>query len=139
MDVKNVLLNDFIEEEVYVEQPRCFENFYFSILCFFKLRKTLYGLKQTSREWYEHLNTFLIQNEFKCGKLKTILFRKDYHDNFIIVQIYIDDIIFYLNNELLYKEFSKFIWNELEMSMMRELKFFLGLQIKQVDDLIYIH
>jgi len=72
----------------------------------YKLNKTLYGLKQAPRAWYERLSSFLLENGFQKGKVDTILFRKDYSNEFIMVQIYVDDIIFGATNEILCKDFS---------------------------------
>jgi len=99
----------------------------------------LYGLKQAPRVWYKILSIFLIENEFTRGHVDTTLFRTNYSDDFILVQIYIDDIIFCATNESLCKEFSSLMKNEFEMSMMGKFKFFLCLQIKQAKDHIYIH
>lgn len=100
MDVKSAFVNGEIKEEVYVEQPPDFE-------CstkpkhVFKLNKALYGLKQNPRAWYECLSAFLIQNDFTRGKIDTTLFRKYINYDFIIVQIYVDDIIFHATSEKL--------------------------------------
>lgn len=94
--------------------------------------QALYGLKQAPRVWYEHLSSFLIQNGFSRGKLDTTLFYKNLNNDFIIVQIYINDIIFFSTNESLCK-------CEFEMRMMSELKFFLSLQIRQESNAIFIH
>lgn len=73
------------------------------------------------------------------GKVDTTLFRKDLVKDFIIVQIYVDDIVFGATNELLCKDFSNLMQSKFEMSMMGELKFFLGLQVKQTKEDIYIY
>ena len=73
MDVKSAFLNGFIFEEVYVKQLPSFENKHFP-RCVFKLSKTIYGLKQASRAWYERLSAFLTKNGFKRGKVDTTLF-----------------------------------------------------------------
>nr|KYP32201.1 hypothetical protein KK1_047165 [Cajanus cajan] len=73
------------------------------------------------------------------SKVDTTLFRKEYGTNFILVQIYVDDIIFSATNESLCEDFSKLMQIEFQISMMGELKFFLGLQIKQPYEGIYIH
>ena len=138
MDVKSAFLNGFITEEVYVKQPPGFEDIEFPEHVF-KLKKALYGLKQAPRAWYDRLSTFLMKNGFTRGQVDTTLFRKTSNKHFIIVQIYVDDIIFGATNESLCKEFSKLMQTEFEMSMMGELKFFLGIQIKQCNDGIYIH
>ena len=138
MDVKSTFLNGFIEEEVYVEQPPGFENFEFPNHVF-KLSKALYGLKQAPRAWYERLSNFLLEKGFSKGKVDTTLFIKKTKNDLLIVQIYVDDIIFGATNHYLCEEFSKLMQGEFEMSMMSELKFFLRLQIKQCKDGIFIN
>ena len=93
----------------------------------YKLDKGLYGLKQAPRVWYERLSTFLISNNFVKGKVDTTLFTKHVNSDILIVQIYIDDIIFGSTNEKLCKEFESCMKNEFRMSMMRELNYFLRL------------
>ena len=88
-------------------------------------------MKQAPRAWYERLSSFLLKNGFKRGKIDTTLFIIHEKHDFLIVQIYVDDIIFCATNQNLYKNFSEFMQGEFEMSMMGELKYFLGLQIKQ--------
>jgi len=97
MDVKSIFLNGFIMEEVYVEQPQGFENFHLSDHVF-KLKKTLYGLKQVLKVWYDILKTFLIENDFNIGKIDTTLFTKRKGKDILLVQIYIDDILFGVTN-----------------------------------------
>ena len=125
MDVKSAFLNGFINEEVYVEQPLGFGSFNFPNHVF-KLKKALYGLKQALRAWFERLNKFLISSGFKMGKIDTTLFIKPKENDMLI-----DDIIFGAINVSLCEEFAKSMHSEFEMSMMRELNFFLGLQIKK--------
>jgi len=84
-------------EEVYVEQSQGFENFHLSDHVF-KLKKTLYGLKQVLKVWYDILKTFLIENDFNIGKIDTTLFTKRKGKDILLVQIYIDDILFGVTN-----------------------------------------
>ena len=98
---------------------------------FSNLTKALYGLEQAPRAWYELLSKFLIDNGFRRGKVDNTLFLKSKGEELLIVQIFIDDIIFGATNNDLCDEFSKLMKSEFEMSMMGELNFFLGLQIKQ--------
>ena len=126
MDVKSSFLNGFINEEVFVEQPPGFESFNFPNHVF-KLKNALYGLKQAPRAWYERLSKFLISSGFKIGKIDTTLFVKPKDKDMLIVQIYVDDIIFGATNGSLYEEFTKSMHSEFEMSMMGEYNFFLGL------------
>ncbi|CAL9106511.1 unnamed protein product [Musa textilis] len=138
MDVKSAFLNGFISKEVSVEQPLGFEN---SLLLnhVFILTKALYRLKQAPRAWYERLSSFLISNNFTKCKVDTTLFIKHFKNNFFIVQIYVDDIIFGSLNESLCELFAKCMSHEFEMSLMGELTFFLGLQVKQLSDDIFLN
>ncbi|KAH9770963.1 hypothetical protein KPL71_012543 [Citrus sinensis] len=138
MDVKSAFLNGYIMEEVYVKQPPGFENEKFPDHVY-KLSKALYGLKQAPRAWYDRLKNFLLDNDFSMGKADTTLFVKHKNQYILIVQIYVDDIIFGSTNELLCKDFSSCMSQEFEMSMMGELKYFLGLQIKQNEEGIFIN
>ncbi|KAH9801517.1 Integrase catalytic domain-containing protein [Citrus sinensis] len=138
MDVKSAFLNGSIMEEVYVKQPPGFENEKFSDHVY-KLSKALYGLKQAPRAWYDKLKNFLLDNDSSMGKADTTLFVKHKNQDILIVQIYVDDIIFCSTNELLCKDFSSCMSKEFEMSMMGELKYFLGLQIKQNEEGIFIN
>ncbi|KAJ3698926.1 hypothetical protein LUZ61_002631 [Rhynchospora tenuis] len=137
MDVKNTFLNGWIEEEVFVQQPPGFVD-HFKPDHVFKLHKALYGLKQVPRAWYGRLCTFLLDNNFSRGKMDTTLFTKKRDDHLLLVQIYVDDIIFGSTNASLAEEFSSLMSSEFEMSMIGELNFFLGLQIKQQQDDIFI-
>ena len=123
---------------MYVKQPLGFENEKFSNHVY-KLFKTLYGLKQAPRAWYDRLKNFLLDNDFSMGKADTTFFIKNKNQDILVVQIYVDDIIFGSTNESLCKEFSSCMSKEFEMSMMGELKYFLGLQIKQNNEGIFIN
>jgi hypothetical protein len=125
MDVKSAFLNGPINEEVYVEQPPSFEDQEYPNHVY-KLHKTLYGLKQAPRAWYECLRDFLTHNGFKIGKDDSTLFTRKVDKDLFICQIYVDDIIFGSTNQSFYDEFSNIMTNRFEMSMMGELKFFLG-------------
>src|ERR1044072_218409 len=138
MDVKSAFLNGYISEEVYVHQPPGFENSDYPDKVF-KLKKSLYGLKQAPRAWYERLSNFLLKNKFTRGKVDTTLFCKSFKNDILIVQIYVDDIIFGSSNPSLCQEFSKLMQAEFEMSLMGELNFFLGIQIDQRPEATFIH
>ena len=138
MDVKNAFLNGFRNEELYVEQPPDFQSFNFSNHVF-NLKKTLYGLKQAPKAWYERLSQFLLKKGFKMEKNDTILFIKTKEKDMLLVQIYVDDIIFGATNVSLCEEFSKCMHSEFELSMMGELNFFLGLRIKQLKEETFIN
>jgi len=138
MDVKSAFLNGYLKEDVFVMQPPGFENTEFSNHVF-KLYKVLYGLKQAPRAWYERLSNFLLENDFRRGEVDNTLLQKIKGEHLLIVQVYVDDIIFGATHENLCNEFSKMMRSEFEMSMMGELNFFLGLQIKQTSNGTMIH
>ena len=137
MDVKSAFLNGPISEEVYVEQPPGFEDPNFPNHVY-KLYKALYGLKQAPRAWYECLKNFLLKNGFVMGKADSTLFIQRNGKDIFICQIYVDDIIFGSTNEKFCEEFSRIMTKRFEMSMMGELKFFLGFQIKQLKEGTFI-
>nr|GEU80861.1 retrovirus-related Pol polyprotein from transposon TNT 1-94 [Tanacetum cinerariifolium] len=110
MDVKRAFLNDFINEEAYVAQPLGFIDFEKPDHVY-KINKALYGFKQAPKK----------------------------SSNLIIVQIYVDDIIFGSTYQDMCDEFAKIMHDEFKMSMMGELNFFLGLQIKQMEDGIFFN
>jgi hypothetical protein len=129
MDVKGAFLNGPIKEEDYVEQPPGFEDSEDHV---YKLSKALYGLKQAPRAWYECLRDFLITNGFKVGKVDPTLFTKTIAKDLFVCQIYVDDIIFGSTNKSTCEEFSRIMIRKFEMSMMGELKYFLGFQVRQL-------
>ncbi|GJX26373.1 putative ribonuclease H-like domain-containing protein [Tanacetum coccineum] len=128
MDVKSDFLYGKIEEEVYVCQPPGFEDPDFpDRVC--KVEKVLYGLHQAPRAWYETLSTYLLDNEFQRGKFDKTLFIKRYKGDILLVQVYVDDIIFGLTNKELCNAFEKLMHEKFQMSSIGELTFFLGLQV----------
>jgi hypothetical protein len=137
MDVKSAFLNGKINELVYVGQPPGFEDSK-KPNHMYKLSNTLYGLKQSPRTWYERLRDFLVSRGFKVGKVNTTLFTKKIGDDLFICQIYIDDIIFGSINQEFCEEFGDMMSQKFEMSMIGELSFFLGLQVKQTKDVTFI-
>ena len=137
MDIKSAFLNGELEEEVYVQQPSGFEDADFPDFIY-RLFKALYGLKQAPRAWYDTLSQFFIENHFIRGTIDKTLFHGNYNGSSILVQIYVDDIIFSSTDENLCKKFAKLMQSKYEMSMMGELTYFLGLQVKQVKDDIFI-
>ena len=98
----------------------------------------MYGLKQAPRAWYERLRSHLIDSGFQIGKVDQTLFIKHSKKDILVIQIYVDDIIFGSTNEKLCKEFADVMTKEFEMSHMGELSYFLGLQIKQLPNGIFI-
>jgi hypothetical protein len=137
MDVKSAFLNGPIKEEVYVEQPLGFEDSEYPNHVY-KLSKALYGIKQAPRAWYECLRDFLISNDFKVRKADPTLYTKTIANDLFVCQIYVDDIIFGSTNKSTCEEFSRIMIQKIEMSMMGELKYFLGFQVKQLQEGTFI-
>jgi hypothetical protein len=137
MNVKSAFFNGPIKEEVYVKQPPGFESEEYHNHVY-KLHKVLYGLKQAPRALYEWLRDFLIDNGFRIDKMDSTLFTRRMGKDLFVCQIYIDDIIFGSTNKSFCDEFSKIMTDRFKMSIMGELTFFLGLQIKQVEDGTFI-
>jgi hypothetical protein len=131
MDVKSAFLNGRLSELVYVEQPPGFED-PMKPNHVYKLSKALYGLKQAPWAWYERIRDFLISKGFKIGVVDTTLFTKTIGKDLFVCQIYVDDIIFGSPNKDFCEEFGELMSKEFEMSMIGELNYFLGLQIKQL-------
>jgi hypothetical protein len=137
MDVKSSFLNGELEEEVYIEQPEGFqlsENA--DYVC--KLKKALYGLKQAPRAWYSRLDKYLQQAGFRKGSADNNLYIKVSQGNILLIEVYVDDIIFGSDDDRLSQKFAKDMQNEFEMSLLGELSFFLGLQIRQSNQGIFI-
>ncbi|GJV21457.1 retrovirus-related pol polyprotein from transposon TNT 1-94 [Tanacetum coccineum] len=138
MDVKTAFLNGNLREEVYVSQPDGFvdpdkPNHVY------KLKKALYGLKQAPRAWYDMLSSFLISNDFSKGSVDPTLFIRREGNDLILVQIYVDDIIFAASTPELCDLFAKIMCSKFKMSMMGKISFFLGLQISQSPRGIFIN
>nr|GEW18601.1 copia protein [Tanacetum cinerariifolium] len=124
MDVKTAFFNGILKEEVYVGQPSGFVSKQF-LDHVYALDKALYGLKQAPRAWYDILSKFLIDSEFQKGSINTTLFVKKKGEHIMLIQIYVDAIIFDSTNPKYYTKFSKLMEKRFEMSMMGEMNFFL--------------
>nr|GEU84892.1 retrovirus-related Pol polyprotein from transposon TNT 1-94 [Tanacetum cinerariifolium] len=137
MDAKSAFLYETIEEEVYVCQPPGFEDPDYPDKVY-KVVKALYGLHQAPRAWCETLANYLLENGFHRGKIDHTLFIKKQKGDILLVQVYVDDIIFGSTNKDLCKAFEKLMNYKFQMSSIGELTFFLGLQVKQKQDGIII-
>ncbi|GJU10493.1 retrovirus-related pol polyprotein from transposon TNT 1-94 [Tanacetum coccineum] len=138
MDVKTSFLYGPLKEEVYVNQPDGFVDPY-HLDQVYRLKKALYGLKQAPRAWYDELSNFLVSKGFSKGSIDPTLFITKHREDILLVQIYVDDIIFGSTNPKLLKRFEKLMHSKFEMSMMGELKFFLGIHIHQSPHGIFIN
>ncbi|GJU67290.1 retrovirus-related pol polyprotein from transposon TNT 1-94 [Tanacetum coccineum] len=118
MDVKTAFLNGGLKEE---------------------LKKALYSLKQAPRAWYDMLSSFLISQQFSKGAVDPTLFTRHAGNNILLVQIYVDDIIFASTNTAMCDEFANQMTSKFKMSMMGKMSFFLGLKISRSPKGIFIN
>ncbi|GJX82980.1 retrovirus-related pol polyprotein from transposon TNT 1-94 [Tanacetum coccineum] len=117
MDVKTAFLHGTLKEDVYVCQPKGFIDVDHPSHVY-KLKKALYGLKQAQTAWYDELSTFLLQNHFFKGTIDPTLFIRCFDDEILVVQVYVDDIIFGSTNPMYTQLFSDLVKSLFEMSMM---------------------
>jgi len=137
LDVKSAFLHGELKEEVFVQQPEGFtkkgeeEKVY-------RLRKALYGLKQAPRAWYSRIEAYFTREGFeKCPNEHT-LFTKSKEGKILLVSLYVDDLIFTGNDKSMFDEFKKSMMLEFNMSDLGKMKHFLGVEVKQCADGIFI-
>ncbi|GJZ27771.1 retrovirus-related pol polyprotein from transposon TNT 1-94 [Tanacetum coccineum] len=106
MDVKTAFLNNELREVVYVSQPKGFVD-QDNPTHVYKLKKSLYGLKQAPRVWYDMLSNFLLSHEFFKGVVDPTHFTRKAGHNILLIQIYVNDIIFASTNPAMCDEFDK--------------------------------
>eukprot|EP00253_Pinus_taeda_P029907 PITA_29907 len=137
MDVKSAFLNGVLKEEVYIEQPLGYEKKGEEHkVC--RLKKSLYGLKQAPRAWYSRIDSYLLENEFdKCEGEPTV-YIKEKDGKILIVVLYVDDVIFSGNHDYLIENFKLIMKEEFEMNDMGLLRYFLGIEIDQNKNGIFI-
>ncbi|GKE42159.1 retrotransposon protein, putative, unclassified [Tanacetum coccineum] len=134
MGVKTTFLNDPLKEEIEGGGLYCTTERYIDPdhpEKVYLLRKALYGLKQAPRAWYDELSNFMISKGFTKGIIDPTLFTIRYGEDILLVKIYVDDIIFGSTNPKFSTRFEKLMHSRFEMSLMGEMKLFLGLQIHQ--------
>ncbi|GKD25334.1 putative ribonuclease H-like domain-containing protein, partial [Tanacetum coccineum] len=143
MDVKTDFLNGELKEEVYVSQPEGFVD-QDNPSHVYKLKKALYGLKQAPHAWYDMLSSFLISQHFSKGAVDPTLFTRQAGNDLLLVQIYVDDIIFASTNTAMCNEFANQMTTKFKMSMMgryipmvEKSKLDEDLQVNPVDATLY--
>ena len=137
MDVKCAFLNGFLNEEVFVEQPKGFQDPHFSNHVL-RLKKAVYEMKQAPRAWYDRLTNYLLDRGFQRGYIDRTLFVKKDENYLLVAQVYVDDIVFRATVDARALKFFKEMKKEFEICMVGELTFFLGLKVKQRKDGIFI-
>ncbi|GJY57276.1 retrovirus-related pol polyprotein from transposon TNT 1-94 [Tanacetum coccineum] len=138
MDVNTSFLNGELKEEVYVSQPEGFVDPDHPTHVY-RLKKALYGLKQAPRAWYDTLSRFFLDNKFSKGAVDQTLFTQKTGKHILLVQIYVDDIIFALTDPKACDIFSNKMSSKFQMSMMGQMSFFLRLQVSQSPGGIFIN
>ena len=138
LDVKSAFLNGFLEEEIYVEQPEGFvvkgqeDDVYL-------LKKALYGLKQAPRAWYSRIDEHLMQLGFRKSLSEVTLYIKGDEINFVVVSLYVDDLLVTGSNEELVRKFKEDMKQTFEMTDLGEMAYFLGMEIKQKIGEVFIY
>jgi hypothetical protein len=138
LDIKSAFLNGELEEDIFVEQP---EGFQLSSDpdCVCKLKKALYGLKQAPRAWYGRIDGYLCGSGFKRSESEHTLYVKtDSYSNVLIISLYVDDLLITGNNMKEIESFTHDLEKEFEMTNLGEMKYFLGIEIEQKTDSIFI-
>lgn len=128
MDVKTAILNGDLEEEVYMDQPEGFkvpekEN----LVC--KLKKSVYGLKIASRQWYITFNNIITSYGFVENTVDRCIYMKVSGSKFIILVLYVDDILLAANDVSMLHDVKKYFSKNFEMKDMGEASYVIGIEI----------
>lgn len=138
LDVKSAFLQGELTEEVYVEQPKGYE-LEDAESKVYKLRKALYGLKQAPRAWFSRIDAYFQEMGFEKDASEQTLFTKvNKQGSYLIISLYVDDLIYTGNDEVMMKEFKESMMKEFEMSDMGKMKYFLGIEVMQFDGGIFV-
>ncbi|KAK4399642.1 Retrovirus-related Pol polyprotein from transposon RE2 [Sesamum angolense] len=137
MDVKSAFLNGYIDEEIYVEQPQGFiaKGSEEKVL---RLKKALYGLKQAPRAWYSRIDKYFMDRGFRRSLSESTLYIKSQGNDTLIISLYVDDLIYTGNNEKMIQDFKEDMMKTFEMSDLGLMHFFLGIEINQEKEGIFI-
>ena len=138
LDVKSAFLHGYLEEEVFIEQP----SGYIKIgdeHKVYKLKKALYGLKQAPRDWYSRIEAYFLKVGFlKCPYEHSLFVKIGEFGKMLIVCLYVDDLIFTGNDRSIFSDFKKSMMDEFEMSDLGKMHYFLGFEVVQSDDGIFV-
>ncbi|CAL2276266.1 unnamed protein product [Prunus armeniaca] len=138
LDVKSAFLHGELNEDVFVEQPRGYEK-KDSPNKVYKLKKALYGLKQAPRAWFSRIEAYFVNEGFeKCHSEHTLFVKVSKEGKILIVSIYVDDLIFTGDDESMIEDFKNSMMNEFDMSDLGRMRYFLGIEVLQRDDGIFI-
>ena len=135
MDVKSAFLNGVLKNEVYIEEPEGYERNPGKVL---RLKKALYGLKQPPRAWNERIDVYFKERGFEQCPYEYALYVKARENEKIVVALYVDDLIFMGNSQRLIEEFKKDMMREFEMTDLGLMKYFLGIEVKQLKEGVFV-
>jgi Reverse transcriptase (RNA-dependent DNA polymerase) len=137
LDVKSAFLNGVLKEKVYVVQPQGFEV-EGEEKKVYKLKKALYGLKQAPRACYDNIDAYFIEKGFRRSPSESTLYVKHGETGMLIVSLYVDDLIFIGNDDEMMHEFKNNMMKKYEMNDLGLLHYFLGIEIDQRNDGVFI-
>ncbi|KAJ0588916.1 putative RNA-directed DNA polymerase [Helianthus annuus] len=132
LDVNNAFLHGDLNEEVYMKIPQGFSKENETRVC--RLRKSIYGLKQASRNWYHKFTTFLIGLAFKQSKANHSLFLYKKNGSFVAILIYVDDVIIVGNDNWKIQETKNHLDNQFSIKNLSSLKYFLGIEVAKTSE-----
>ena len=138
LDVKSAFLQGELNEAVYVEQPKGFE-IQEEQGKVYKLKKALYGLKQAPRAWYSRIDGYFKKEGFEKCFCEHTLFIKKEEQGVLVVSLYVDDLIYTGNSEAMLAQFKVSMMEEFAMSDLGKMKFFLGVEVIQDEEGIFIN
>jgi hypothetical protein len=136
MDVKSTFLHGELKEEIYMEQPPGYVQNDSSLVC--HLKKSLYGLKQAPQAWYAKMDSFLIDTGFSRCHYNPNLYTKKVGSHLIILVLYVDDLILTSSDSKLLNHVKTSLKKKFEMTNLAFLHYFLGLQILQTNEGIFL-
>jgi len=138
LDVKSAFLNGYLEEEVFIEQPSGYIKFGDEHKVY-KLKKVIYGLKQVPRAWYSRIEAYFLNFGFqKCPYEHSLFVKIGESGKMLIVCLYVDDLIFTGNDNVMFSDFKRSMMDEFEMSDLGKMHYFLGLEVVQSVDGIFV-
>ena len=137
MNVKSAFLNGVVEEEVYIKQPLGYKikGEEDKVL---KLKKALYGLKQALRAWYSRIDKYFQENNFTKCPHEHASYVKIKDGDILIMFIYVDNLIFMGSNPSMFEKFKKAMVKEFKMTDIGLMSYYLGIEVKQKEDWIFI-
>jgi hypothetical protein len=136
--VKSAFLHGELTENIYVEQPLGYHNGDNNKV--YKLRKALYGLRQAPRAWYSKIESYFGFEKFeKCPSEHTLFVKYGNDSDILIESLYVDDLIFTSNSQLMINKFKESMMKQFSMTDLGKMKYFLGIEVNQTADGIFIH